>query len=150
MSLPQLLLLSLAALLAGCGTPSDPARSLAGTRTLTLASVVGMSGSDLPQGLASDLESALRRSLSVRGYQVQDAEGGDALVRASWFQERRVSPAGRAEVLLGISVSVFGRGGERVFSARSARLNPATQWNGDRVAAEVAHLLRALPESRNP
>ena len=147
---PPLLLLLLAALLAGCGTASDPARSLAGVRTLTLASVVGLSGADLPSGLSTELESSLRRSLSVRGYQVQDAEGGDAAVRASWFQERRVSAAGRPEVLLGISVSFFDRGGQRIFSARSARPNPATQWNGDRVAAEVAHLLRSLPEARAP
>lgn len=145
---PPLLLLMLAALLAGCGTSSDHSKSLAGAGTLTLASVVGMSGPDLPQGLGADLESALRRSLSVRGYQVQDAEGGDAVVRASWFQERRVSPEGRAQVLIGISISIFDRKGERVFSSRSARPNPAGQWNGDRVSAEVAHLLRSLPEVR--
>lgn len=146
MSRPLLLLMS-ACLLAGCGSRPSSATPLAGVRTLTLASVSAVSASELSPGLDRDLESALRRSLSVRGYQLQDAEGGDAAVRASWYQESRPQPAGRPEVRLGISISIFDRAGARVFSVRSSRTTPAGQWNGDRVAAEVAHLLRSLPES---
>jgi len=149
MSRPLLLLLS-ACLLVGCGARPSPANPLAGVRTLTLASVSGVSASELSPGLGLDLESALRRSLAVRGYQIRDTEGGEASVRASWFQEARLLPDGRREVHLGISLSIFDRSGERVFSARSARTTPAGQWNGDRVAAEVSHLLRSLPESGAP
>jgi hypothetical protein len=146
MSRPLLLIL-LASLLAGCGSRPSSATSLAGVRTLTLASVSAVSAAELSPGLDRDLESALRRSLSVRGYQLQDAEGGDAVVRASWYQESRLQASGRREVHLGISISVFDRSGARVFSVRSSRTTPAGQWNGDRVAAEVANLLRGLPES---
>lgn len=146
MSTPALLLLSLV-LLAGCGSRPDSGNPFAAVRTLTLASVSEVSSPELPVGLGSELESALRRSLAVRGYQLQEAEGGDAVVRASWYQENRLQTSGRREVLLGLSVSVFDRAGARVFSVRTARPTPAGQWNADRVAAEVAHLLRGMPEA---
>lgn len=146
MSRPLLALLA-ALMSTACGTPADSGKSLSAARTLTLASVSGISSPDLPQFLAPSLEGALRRSLEVRGYVVQDADGGDAVVRASWFQESRPHPSGRPERVLGISLSVFGRDGSRIFSARTVRPAEAARWNADRVAAEVAHLLRALPES---
>jgi len=146
MSQPLLLLLA-ATLLTGCGGRPSADKPLAGVRTLTLASVSGTSAPELSPGAADELGPALRRSLSVRGYDVRDTDGGDAVVRASWFQEVRVQSADRTELRLGLSISVFDRTGRRVYSVRSARTTPAGQWNGDRVAAEVAHLLRGLPES---
>lgn len=145
-SLP-LLLGALALLVIGCGTRSDPAAAFAGVRTLSLASVAGTSSPELSSTVSGELEVALRRSLSVRGYQVSDSPGGDAVVRASWVQQGQVQPGGRSEVLLGVSLSIFDRKGARIHSARSVRLIPSGQWNADRVSGEVSALLRGVPEA---
>lgn len=133
--------------LLGCGSRPDPSASFAGIRVLTLASLSGLSSTELPSILSDELGASLRRSLAVRGYEVREASGGDGEVRASWFQQSQLQPGGRGEILLGISVSLFDRSGARILSVRSKRLVPANQWNGDRVAAEVSSLLRDLPEA---
>lgn len=147
MSRPLLLLLLTVLAVSGCSSPAAGSKALAGARSLSLASVTGTSVSEGSVDLTGELAAALRRSLAVRGYEVRETEGGDALVRASWYQENQLDSGGRLATRLGISISFYDREGRRLLSLRSARSLPPFQWNPDRVTAEVAHLLRGLPES---
>lgn len=137
----SLLLCLLSLALGGCGSRPEPAAG-AKIRTLAFASVSLAGAADLPPAVAEDLEDALRRAFSSRGYAVVPGPGADGQIRASWFTEQSSA--------VGLSVSVFDAKGERIFSARSARPIPARQWNPAKVVAEADQLLRSMPPAPAP
>lgn len=105
--------------------------------------------SDLPEDesrrLAGLLESALERSVQMRGYGSAMEGGGAALLRSTWVRDASES-AVRGEPVLAISFSVFAPDGRRLVTARSVRGLPLRAWTEDRVNAEVGHLMRGFPE----
>lgn len=133
--------------LLGCAAKSD----LAALSRLPALEVVPPTFlvSDLPQDesrrLGVLLESALERSLQVRGYAAPPEGGGSALLRSTWVRDASETAVG-AEPVLAISFSVFDSDGRRLLTARSVRGLPLRAWTEDRVNAEVGHLMRGFPE----
>lgn len=131
----------------GCVTKSDPA-ALSRQASLEVAPSAFLV-SDLPvdesRRLARLLESALDRSIQMRGYGSSPEGGGAATLRSTWVRDANESSL-RGEPVLAISFSVFAADGRRLLTARSVRGLPLRAWTEDRVNAEVGHLMRGFPE----
>lgn len=93
------------------------------------------------------LTHSFTQSLAVRGYQVSDLSA--VQLRSTWIREASLeSSASRNNPLVGISFSVFSPKGERLFSVRSIRCLPLSQWNEARVDTEVRSLMKKFPENK--
>lgn len=149
MRLGQLPLLALAAaLLSGCGSRPDRTDALSRLRRVHVDRVISAGLSDNGFRLEPALKSAAERTLGAKGYAVGAEADAQATVRIAWILGRDRAPGGLDERTLSLSLSVFSRSGERLYSARSAQVWPERMWSEDRAADEVALLLRDVPESR--
>lgn len=132
-------------LVVGCGSRPDRSETLCGSRILYLTPVISGGLSDRAFHLDSAVRSAATRSLTARGYQVGSEADAQAVVRIAWIMGRERSPSGQDERTLSLSLSIFSRSGERLYSARSNQVFAEPFWTEDRATAEVALLLKDLP-----
>lgn len=145
----QLPFLALAlALLSGCGSRPDRSEALSRIRHLHVAPAISAGLSDAAFRLEPALRSAVERTLGAKGYAVGSEADAQASVRVAWILGRERSLAGQDERTLSLSLSVFSRSGERLYSGRSAQVLPERMWSEDRVGSEISLLLRDMPESR--
>lgn len=140
--------LALALLLLGCSSRPDRSEALAKARVLHVSPTISANLSDSALRLDPALRSAVARALSARGYTVGSEGEAQAVVRIAWIHSRERDSLGTEERTLSLSLSIFSRTGERLYSGRSALVLPERLWSEDRAAAEIALLLRDVPERR--
>lgn len=104
--------------------------------------------SDTGHRLEGSLQAAVAKALSTRGYAVGSEAGADGIVRVAWILGRETAPSGQEERTLSLSLSIFSRSGDRLYSARSIQNWPERMWSEDRLTSEVARMLSALPEAK--
>lgn len=148
MRLKALSLLAVALLLAGCGSRPDRSEALGKVRVMHVSPTMSASLSEAAFRLDPAVQSAVAQSLAARGYTVGSQVESQAVVRVAWILARDRDLAGDEERTLALSLSIFSRDGERLYSGRSALVLPERMWSEDRATAEVALLLRDLPERR--
>lgn len=142
--------LSLAlASLAGCGSRPDHADDFAKVRTLSLTPVIAGNLTDTGSRLEGFIQSATTRALNARGYAVGSEAEAQATVRVAWILGREIGPDGREERLLSLSLSIFSRAGDRLYSVRSAQNWPERMWSEDRAVTEVTRMLRDIPDCQS-
>lgn len=142
-------LFALALLLLGCSSRPDRSEALAKARVLHVSPTISANLSESALRLDPALRSAVARSLSARGYAVGSEGEAQAVVRIAWILSRERDSLGAEERTLSLSLSIFSRAGDRLYSGRSALVLPERLWSEDRAAAEVALLLRDVPERRS-
>lgn len=133
-------------LLAGCASRTDRGAELAGIRSLHVAPAISSSLSDAGSRLEPALLAAATRMLTSRGYAVGPEADAQAFVRIAWILGRDIAPDGRPERTLSLSLSIFSRSGERLYSARSVEDWPERMWSEDRAASVIGQMLRDMPE----
>ena len=141
-------LLAMALLLAGCGSRPDRSEALGNVRVMHVSPTMSASLSEAAFRLDPAVQSAVAQSLAARGYSVGSQVESQAVVRVAWILARDRDLSGDEERTLALSLSIFSRDGERLYSGRSALVLPERMWSEDRATAEVALLLRDLPERR--
>ena len=133
-------------LLVGCGSRVDRGSDLAGLRSLHVTPLISSSLTDAGARLDPAIREAVAHSLASRGYFVGSEADAQGLVRIAWILGREIGPDGREERTLSLSLSIFSRSGDRLYSARSAQNWPERMWSEDRAVTEVAHMLGEVPE----
>lgn len=135
-------------LVVGCGSRPDRDEQLSHLKSLHVMPSISGNLTDTSFRLEGALREAVSRSLAAHGYSA-GAEGvADGYVRVAWILGRDISPSGQDERTLSLSLSIFSRSGDRVFSARSPECWPERMWSEDRMTTEIARMLRTLPEAR--
>lgn len=134
-------------LLPGCGSRPDRSGQLSRVRSLHVTPSISGNLSDASFRLEPALQDAVTRSLIARGFSVGPEADADALVRVAWVLGRDIAPTGQDERTLSLSLSIFSRSGERLYSARSVQTWPERMWSEDRVSSEITHMLRQLPQA---
>lgn len=134
-------------LLCGCASRPDRTGQLAKVRSVHVTPSISGNLSDTTSRLEPALRDAATRALLARGFSVGPEADAQALVRVAWVPGRDIAPNGQDERTLSLSLSIFSRSGDRLFSARSAQIWPERMWSEDRVSTEVTRLLRDLPEA---
>lgn len=104
--------------------------------------------SDTGHRMEAGLQAAVARALAARGYAVGSEAGADGIVRVAWIPGQAISPSGQEERTLSLSLSIFSRAGDRLYSGRSVQSWPERVWSEDRVSSEIARLLNALPDAK--
>lgn len=133
---------------AGCGSRPDRSDQVSGIRTMSVAPSISGNITDLTFRLEGSLQSAVSRALVAKGYMVGPEADAQGTVRVAWILGREISPSGQDERTLALSLSVFSRSGDRLYSVRSLQAWPESLWSEDRMLTEVARMLRDLPEAR--
>lgn len=133
--------------LAGCGSRPDRSDALAQSRRVHVTPSISGNLTDASFRMEPALQGAVARTLGARGYVVGPEADADAVVRVAWILGRDIAPDGKDERTLGLSLSIFSRSGQRLYSARSPQTWPERMWSDDRVTTEIARLLAGLPEA---
>lgn len=141
-------LFALALLLVGCSSRPDRSEALAKCAVLHVSPTLSANLSEVALRLEPAVQSAVVRSLSAHGYSVGSEGQAQAVVRVAWVYARDRDSLGAEERTLALSLSIFSRDGQRLYSGRSALVLPERMWSADRASAEIALLLRELPERR--
>lgn len=136
------------ATLVGCGSRPDRSEEITGLRSLSVTPTIAGNITDVTFRLEGSLQSAVARALVAKGYLVGPEGEAQGTVRVAWILGRDVSPSGQDERTLALSLSVFSRSGERLYSVRSLQAWPEQLWSEDRMLSEVGRLLCELPEAR--
>lgn len=136
-------------LLSACGSRVDRAEDLSKIRILQVTPVISASLSDAGSRLEPAIQAAAARSLSAKGYAIGTEADAQAYVRIAWILGRDIAPDGRDERTLSLSLSVFSRSGDRLYSGRSVQGWPERMWSEDRAVTEIANMLRDVPECRS-
>lgn len=134
--------------LAGCGSRPDRSDEMSGIQTLSVSPSISGNITDLTFRLEGSLQSAVARALVAKGYLVGPEGDAQGTVRVAWILGRDVTPSGQEERTLALSLSVFSRSGERLYSVRSLQAWPESLWSESRMLGEVSRMLRDLPEAR--
>lgn len=146
--LPAVTALLASLLLVACGTRPDRSNELASVRLMHVTPSISGHLSDTGHRLEGPLQAAVARALSARGYTVGSEAGADGIVRVAWILGQEISPNGQEERTLSLSLSIFSRSGDRLYSARSVQNWPERMWSEDRVTSEIARMLNALPDAK--
>jgi len=133
----------------GCGSRPDRSAELARAKALYVTPSISGHLSDATHRLEGPLQAAVARALSARGYTVSSESGADGMVRVAWILSHDVAVTGEDERVISLSLSIFSRSGERLYSARSVQNWPERMWSEDRVASEVAAMLAGIPEAKS-
>lgn len=132
-------------LIPGCGSRPDRSGELSRVRSLHVTPSISGSLSDASFRLEPALQDAVTRSLIARGFSVGPEADAEGLVRVAWVLGRDIAPNGQDERTLSLSLSIFSRSGDRLYSARSLQTWPERMWSEDRVSSEIARMIRDLP-----
>lgn len=138
-----------AMLLMACGSRPDRSGELSAVRSMHVATTISGHLSDTGHRLEGPLQAAVARALSARGYAVGSEAGAEGFVRVAWILGREVGLGGQEERTLSLSLSIFSRAGDRLYSARSVQNWPERMWSEDRVTSEIARMLNGLPEAKS-
>lgn len=131
--------------LVGCGSRPDRGEQLSKVRQLHVTPSISGNLSDASFRLEPALQDAVTRALLARGYAVGPESDANGVVRVAWVLGRDVAPNGQDERTLSLSLSIFSRSGDRLYSARSVQTWPERMWSEDRVTTEIARMLHDVP-----
>lgn len=135
-------------LFVACGSRPDRSNELAAVRLMYVTPSISGHLTDTGHRLEGPLQAAVARALNARGYTVGSEAAADGIVRVAWILGHEISPSGQEERTLSLSLSIFSRAGDRLYSARSVQNWPERMWSEDRAISEVARMLNALPEAK--
>jgi hypothetical protein len=132
--------------LIGCNSSSRTQKSINFSKIFVEAPLVSDS-SNVAQFNSTVVETA-EGELRSRGYTVTNSRNdADATLRSTWHISTNGNSTRKDEVCVSLSMSLFTKQGQKVFSSDSGSAVPVGFWNVAKTATAVDNVLSGLPVS---
>jgi predicted Zn-dependent protease len=129
----------------GCSSSSRTQKSINFTKVYVEAPQTSDSSSNVVQFNSTVVETA-EGELRSRGYTVTSSKAdADATLRSTWHISNNGNAIHKDEVSVSLSMSLFNKKGQKVFSADSGSSVPISFWSMAKTSTAVDTVLSQLP-----